>query len=452
MRFFFFLCSLTALSAAPLPLSTSYWKSPGFLKEFNGSYRINANIEPVLSSAERGLLVEMQDLMAKGQRTQAISKLKESRLLKNSAAIQFNLANVLSEVGKLDEAINYYKRAIQELPAFLRAQQNLAFAYFRKDQIAEAKPHLLEAVRLGANNGSVHGLLGYSFLQEENYEPALRSFREALITQPNEKDWKLGIGQALHQMNRSNEALALYQQLYREAPEDKEMILQLALLHNERDELAEATTYLELLRRRGTLESGYELLLGRLLISDGNTELGAKALRQVLQSDNFEKADSAIQSVQFCFERGMNDLAFELHGLVKVNDLSQAGQLTYQRLKARILLAAEPNSAEGLQILEGLIARNPLDSYSLLLLGQQRVLAKLNHKALLLFDQAIHADGSHSAQAQLVKAQTLVSLSRYADAVAEVEEYLAGNPGDEKVEAYLVQLKNLAKASDPAAR
>ncbi len=171
------LCTPPLVAAPPLPISTSYWKSPAFLKEFNGSYRINANIEPVLSSTERGLLRDMQNLMSSGKRSDTISKLKSSSLYKSSPAIQFNLANVLSETGQLDEAISNYKKAITTMPSFRRAHQNIAYAYYRNNDTEKAYEHLLEVVRLGGSDGSVHGLLGHCFLGKELYEPALRSFR-----------------------------------------------------------------------------------------------------------------------------------------------------------------------------------------------------------------------------------------------------------------------------------
>ncbi len=429
-----------------LPLSTSYWKSQSFLKEFNGSYRINANIEPILSTPERGLLVEMQDLMAKGQRDQAITKLKASSSLKNSAAIQFNLANVLSEVGKLEDAITYYQRASTTLPAFRRAHQNIAFAYYRNDQIDKANEHLLEAVRLGANNGSVHGLLGYCFIQKGNYEPALRSFREALITQPTEKDWKIGIAQALENLNRTPEALTLYQQLHKNHPEDNGITLQLALIHNELDQVKQATTLLELLRRRNALDEAYQLLLGTLLIGDRNTRVGAETLRTVLKNESFKTPDLALQSIQYCFSEGFTDLALELHSLIKVQNLSKTGLTTHTRLKAQIILSETPNAPEAISLLEKLIAENPLDSHSLTLLAKQRVLSDRKHEALLLFDQAIHADGSHSPAAQLEKAQTLVQLQRYKDAATTLKSYLETQPEDSQVIEYLAQLEKLVAA------
>ncbi|MBT8043383.1 MAG: hypothetical protein KJO79_00410, partial [Verrucomicrobiae bacterium] len=74
----------TVGAAEPLPLSKDYWKDEAFLKSFNGSYRINAQIEPTVTTAERGLLVSIQSLMAEGKRKEALAKLTASPLAKSS--------------------------------------------------------------------------------------------------------------------------------------------------------------------------------------------------------------------------------------------------------------------------------------------------------------------------------------------------------------------------------
>ena len=116
----------SSLSAAePLPLSASYWKDPAFLNSFNGSYRIEARIEPVVSTEVRGLLVEVQKLMADGKREEALKKIKDSSLTKKSPALQFNLGNLQFEEGEMDEAQKSFESAIKDYPSFRRAHRNL---------------------------------------------------------------------------------------------------------------------------------------------------------------------------------------------------------------------------------------------------------------------------------------------------------------------------------------
>ena len=437
--------SLSSLGQ-PLPVSTSYWKSEAFLKEFNGSYRINANIEPAPSSAERGLLVEMQTLMAKGERTKTISKLSTSSLLKESSLIQYNLANVYSEAGTLDKALIYYKKAIENLPSFRRAHQNIAYTYFRNQEPLKAHKHLLEVVRLGGNDGSVHGLLGHCFLEKKQAEPALRSFRQALVTQPENAEWQSGLAQALQALNRPQEALLLYEALAQNSPDKPGLQLQLALTYYELDQTNKAIALLEFLRRSSGLESQYELLLGTLLIGDQNLLIGAQTLQRVINDEDFKRSEEALNAIQYCLEQNHDGLALELHGLIKKDDLSSLGLVRFRRLHAQILLQKTPNIPEGIAILKELITNDPTDSHSLHLLGQQQFIAQKPHDALLLLDQAIHAEGNHSHAARLTKVQVLVSLKRYGDTIKELDNYLKERPDEERVREYLETIKRLHSA------
>ncbi|MFK7911206.1 MAG: hypothetical protein AB8F34_11500, partial [Akkermansiaceae bacterium] len=112
-------------AAEPLPISKDYWKDEAFLKSFNGSYRINARIEPTVSTDERGLLVTIQKLMADGKREDALKKLKANPLIKTSAAVAFNAGNVEFELGNLKEAAGQYQSALKIFPSFRRAHRNL---------------------------------------------------------------------------------------------------------------------------------------------------------------------------------------------------------------------------------------------------------------------------------------------------------------------------------------
>ena len=445
-RFLLFISLAASATADRMPLSPEYWTSKTFLKEFNGSYRINANIEPILTSEERGLLVQMQDLMAKGKRTDTITKLKASPLLATSAAVQFNLANVLSEEAKLDDAETFYKKALAIFPSFLRAHQNLAFTYFRKKDLEKTREHLLQAIRLGANNGSVHGLLGQCFLESEEYEPAVRSFREALITQPKVRDWTLGIAQALQNLSRTEEALVIYEKILQEDPENTGILLQVALIYNDQDEPLKAVGILEYLRRREQLPNSFQLLLGTLLIGQENLEVGAATLKRVLEKEDFKKPDSALNAIQYCLEQDLTPLAKELRDLIREEDLSPNGLVFYKRMTAQIILTAKANDPEGLKILDALIAANPLDSHSLLIRAQQHLIAEERFKALLILDQTIHAQGAFSLRAQLEKAQLLVKLQRYSEAITELKGYLESRPDETRVQEYLEAVEDLNKA------
>jgi tetratricopeptide (TPR) repeat protein len=210
--------SSVILAADPLPLSGEYWKDPAFLKSFNGSYRIEARIEPPVTSEERGLLVEIQSLMAAEKRDAALQKLASSNLTAKSPALTFNLGNLYFETGETEKAITAYRSALKDYPSFRRSHQNLALALVRQEKLPEALEHLTEAIRLGDSSGSTFGLLGYCRLARQEYASALQAYRTAQITEPDVADWKAGMAHCLQQTGAEQEAIALLDEVIAARP------------------------------------------------------------------------------------------------------------------------------------------------------------------------------------------------------------------------------------------
>lgn len=383
--------------------------------------------------------------MAKGERRAALGKLKSSPALEGSAAIQFNLANILSEEGELDEAIHYYQNALKVLPSFRRAHQNLAYAYFQKNAYDKAFPHLIETVQLGGQDGSVYGLLGHCYQLNEQYEQSLVAFRNALLTQPKVMDWKLGVGSALDRLGRTDEAVAHFEALSKEFPENAVITLQLADLYLASNKKDTAMIKLEMLRRKGELGSTHEILLGTLYLSEQNSQLGADTLRRVLKREGFSDHAAALQAVRYCVDLSLVSLAQELQGLVDLSKLDAIQQRNYQRLAAEILLTEDPASQAALDRLKTLVAANPTDTHSLFLVGSILMQQQLDQEALLIFDQAIHSAGSHSQSALLKKAELLVRLEQYQNAIECLDVFLKTNPSQE-VSGYRDAITNVVKA------
>ncbi len=434
-------------AAEPLPVSKDYWKSDSFLKEFNGSYRVNANIEPVLSGEVRAELVAMQKLMAAGKRKDVIKQLIASTHFKGSAALQFNYANVLSEEGELDKAILAYLEAIKLMPSFRRAHQNLAYAYVRKDAYDLAFPHLVKTVKLGGNDGSVLGLLGYCYQQKNQQQAALQAFRNAQLTQAEVKDWKIGVAHCLHQLGRSKEALVQYGELAKAEPKEKSYQMQMVSLLLDLGETQKAAVKLDVVRRVHGIDTDNELLLGTLHLSEGNIELGAITLKRVIKGKELKEYKSVFNAVRYTIDLSQDTLATELLALVPRDKVSKKQQVRGERMKAELgLRAGGPRTEHAVKVLRKLIKQNPMDGHSLYLLAQVSVNGKKYQEALLLFDQAIVTEGNYGHRALLEKSQVLVELKRYTEAIRSLKDYLEVTE-DARVREYLVAVQGLSKAS-----
>lgn len=441
------ICSSQA--ADPLPVSKDYWKSDAFRKAFNGSYRINARIEPFVDSKERALLVELQGLMAKGQRTKGLDLLKKSPLLQTSAAIMFNAGNIAYESGNHEYATKMFTGALKKFPTFLRAQQNLAVVYAQQGDYDKAFPHLLEAVRLGSQDGMVTGLLGYCYQQKENYSSALQAFKNAQITDPQNIEWKRGEAYCHDQMGDLEKALKLYQEVVKARPNEHNYALRLVNLYQRLDRGEDAIILLELLRRKGALEDVDKLLLGQLHLQVGSKKLGAQAIREALQSGKLKNMDAALEVILFSLDRGELKLAKEFYALTKVDAIGDAAtKHLHQRLGAQIALVDETlaDKSFAVETLKSLIRTTPLDADSLYLLAGYEAVTGNKEKALLLYDQALKGEGVYQSRALLEKGKLLVELKHYKRALKALTEYAKVDESP-SVRNYIKAVKALSEAS-----
>jgi len=434
--------------AEPLPLSKSYWKDEAFLKSFNGSYRINARIEPAVTTAERGLLVSIQSMMAAGKRKEALTKLTSSSLSKTSAAIAFNIANIHFELGDLDAAAESYQKALKIFPSFRRAHRNLGFVYARKDDWKSALPALEEALRLGDQDSATYGQLAYGRLQKEQYASALQAYRLAQITQPESIDWKAGIAQCLQHLQRNEEALALIEEVITARPAEISYYLLQSSIQLSMDRVDEAMTNLEIVRRMDKLDAENHLLLANLHLRSGSVKLARPVMMAALEMEFKAPLEPALNVLAFTADTQDWKLAKDFAAAIakaypEVEDTKLATK--QKRLGALIDIDSKENPARGAEVLQEIIKNNPLDADALTLLARHRITEKRNQEAEMLLQQATKIEG-HEHTAHLELAKLYVAMARYPEALTELDQVLKISPSPE-VKTYRNAIANLAEAA-----
>ncbi len=439
----------------PLPLSTSYWRDPAFLKAFNGSYRIEARIEPNVTSEERGLLVEIQELMAKDDRSGAIAKLEGSELTDKSPALTFNLANLHFEEGDLEKATEGYRKAIAEMPSFRRAQRNLAVALVRKNDLDAAMPHLLEAIRLGDADGATYGLLGYCRLQRGEWASALQAYRLAQLSEPDTVDWLAGIAQCLQNLDAREEAAALLDEVVRKRPKESSYAVLRASILLDLDRRTEAVETLELPHRLGTLSADARLLLADLHLREGRVEAARERMRMAFgeEENGEETARPDVSRVASLTASALQarewELAEEALALAAPRDGEPAAR-GLRLLEARLLIESARDVDAGVEILRELIAADPADPRPLLALARHLAapadasVDALGEAELLLERAASDADAEIEARLELARLH--MRGGRYDEAAEAAERAFALDPREE-IRQYRDSLTALAEAA-----
>ena len=441
---------VTSMSAAePLPLSQEYWKDEGFLKSFNGSYRINAQIEPTVTSEERGLLVSIQSLMAKGEREDALKKLLGSPLSKTSAAVVFNAGNIQFELGQMKEAEESYQQAIKRFPNFRRAHRNLGYVYARENDWEKAMPELEESIRLGDQDGATYGQLAYGRMQKEQYASALQAYRLAQVTQPESIDWKAGVAQCLQHLKRNEEALALIDEVIKVRPMEASYYLLQSSIHLSMDQSDAAITNLELVRRLGKLDAENHLLLATLHLRAGSAALARPLMFAALNQEQKPPTYTALNALEFVTQVRDWKLARDFANAIQkaYPEITEAKlKQQQQRLTALIDIDSGENPQRGSKTLESLVSKDPLDAPSLILLARYRISEKRYQEAEMLLQQSARVDG-FAYESQVDLAKLYVATTRYRDAVSQLDKALKTRP-NENLETYRAAIIDLAEAAE----
>lgn len=437
------LASSTCFSAEPLPLSTAYWKDEAFLKSFNGSYRIEARIEPNVSTEERGLLVEIQNLMADDKRAAALEKLKSSALTKTSPALTFNLANLYFETGDIKNAITSYEAALKDYPSFRRAHRNLALAYVRENDLEKALTHLTEAIKLGDAEGSTYGLLGYCRLSREEFASALQAYRLAQVTEPDVAEWKAGIAQCLQHLDEKSEAIALLEEVIRQRPLESSYSILKANIHLELDELDDAVKALELPFRLKLLSADPTLLLADLHLRANRKSSAQTAIDAAFANKENPPSTSAILRV---IHNASSQEDWKLVKTLFEKTSSEKPDRALSIAKARYLIASNEDVAAGVALLRKLTEEDPTDGQALLTLAKHLAETKQPESAELLFERAT-ADTTTAYEAFVELTRLHVSQSRYAEALTAIDNALALNP-TESLRTYRQALQKTLAAAE----
>lgn len=438
----FLFTTSSVFSAEPLPLSTEYWKDPAFLKYFNGSYRIEARIEPSVTTEERGLLIEVQTLMGAEKRDAALEKLRSSDLTKKSPALTFNLANLYFETGEIEKAIASYESALKDYPSFRRAHHNLALAFVRENKLPEALKHLTEAIRLGDSEGSTYGLLGYCRLSREEYASALQAYRLAQVTEPEVAEWSAGIAQCLQNLDQKTEAVALLDEVIRKRPLEASYSVLQANIFLDLDRPDAAVKALELPYRLSLLDPDATLLLADLHLRANCEDIAKEVIANAFSVERKPSEAAVLRLITTASSQSdwplVKDLLEKSHQEKPTHPLRLA--------TARYLIESEENPSSGAEELTKLVKEDPTDGQTLLILAKYLSTTGQPDTAELLFERAT-ADDSTAYEAHVELARLHVSQTRYADALKSIDAALALNP-TEDLQAYRAGLKQTSEASE----
>lgn len=100
------------------------------------------------------------------------------------AVTYYNLANALFRAQRVDQAIAHYKKALELEPRMSTAHRNLGAIFERRGELDEAIAHFEKAIEIDSGNASYHTLLGDALQRAGREEEAQFHLRKAAELDP----------------------------------------------------------------------------------------------------------------------------------------------------------------------------------------------------------------------------------------------------------------------------
>ncbi|MCC5835253.1 MAG: tetratricopeptide repeat protein [Opitutales bacterium] len=398
------------------PLSENTWSNPEFVKRFMGSYGVDTERSPGISSQERDIFNEVSEVI--GENPQRAAELLAPKITsESSAALDYTLANIHFQIGNTERAAENYKKAIAKFPNFRRAYMNLGILYIQNGEYEEALPHLLKTIELGGGDGNLFGLVAFAHLNLGRSAQALPAYRMARMFAPYNKDWAMGEIQCLMNMSIFDEAIGLLDELITRHPDDSSLLLLQANAFVGKQDLDRAVANLEMVRSMGAETLSSLGLLADIYMNMNQHELALTIYLDTLEYQELDR-NRAFRIAEVLAQVGAwNEVTTYIDSFEErfSDSLTDSEELKLLNLKAEVALA-EDRETEAIEMLQQVVRRDPLNGSALLLIASYHWRQDDHEEAIIYFERAERVDDTE-VEALIQHARMRVSLREFDRAV-----------------------------------
>jgi len=434
---------------APMPATNELapvWNDPEFTKQLIGSYGFASDVEPRLKPEEQAIYRDKIVPLLREDQKKAAAELTVLVKPEASAVFDFTLGNIAFQSEDMTNAVKHFEAAIAKFPDYRRAHKNLGFAYVRDGKYAAAIKPLARTISLGGADGKVFGLMGFAYMNLGKNVSAEAAYRQALVFEPENVDFKLALVKCSIATANYDYALAMIDELIKEYPERDNLWSLQANIHIQREQPAKAALSLEMLRRSGKADPKTLYLLGDLYMAQESRDLALGAYAEAIDKDGGANPAKALRAAQILVSRGAWAEAGQMFAKIHqaATALTGADELKLLKLESK---AAMANGAgdKAITTLEQIVEKDPLDGEALLLAGDYYSKNGQKEKAEFRYQTAAGISG-FEAEAFVKHAQLLVQSQKYAQATELLKKAQKVKPRD-NVQRYLEKVEQLARNS-----
>ncbi len=254
-----------------------------------------------------------------------------------SAEIHFNLANAYSSLGEFDKAIGSFQQALTLKPDYFEASYQMALVYQQQGRIGEAVTSYRNAVAINPDFADAYNNLGIALLMSGEHEESLASFRNAIARNPDSAETYCNQGVALQQLEKNDEAIASYHEAIAINPDYAEAFNNLGNAHRAQENFQDSiASYQQALR----IDPNYiRCFINLCEVYEKTNDL--ESLGELLSEDSFQTfhdEDNVKYYLALAAFRAKDiDRSLEIVTGVKPNKIAKERLALFFNLKGRIL-------------------------------------------------------------------------------------------------------------------
>jgi len=169
----------------------------------------------------------------------AVSVTRQNHMAEN------NFGVALAQRGRVDEAINYFRNAINIKPDYVEAHGNLAVAFNSQNKIADAINEYAILAQIKPNDPAAQITLAGALMGAGRFAEATAHYSAALRIRPTDADTHNNLGLTLANQGKIDEAIREFQEAARQKPGEATFEYNLGVMLIRKGNPAEALSHIE---------------------------------------------------------------------------------------------------------------------------------------------------------------------------------------------------------------
>lgn len=279
------------------------WNDPGFRRSFVGGYGISPDVEPRISQDDLALLELVRQLMP-DDLASAEALLRDTIRPEACAVFDLTLGGIQFQQEKLEPALENYRTAVSKFPNFRRAYRSIGLICTRRNQYDDAIAAFNKMIELGSADAYSYGLLGFCHSQKQDFQPAEAAYRNALLLQPENVEWRLGLTRSVFKQGKYEDAASLLDVLVSAFPDKADFWLLQAHTYLGLKEPMKAAVNLEALDSIGKASADSLFTLGDIYLAESLPDLAVGAFDRAVSRFPQQAPARAVRSAEMLASRG----------------------------------------------------------------------------------------------------------------------------------------------------